>query len=79
LFHCTPRPQALDVALTTVRTHLAHIFDKTGTSRQAELVRLAARLAPPSAPLVSTLAADHLENEIPTAMATAVGIKGVVG
>jgi DNA-binding CsgD family transcriptional regulator len=39
--------QALDVALTTVRTHLAHIFDKTGTSRQAELVRL----APPSAPL----------------------------
>lgn len=30
----------LGVALTTVRTHLAHVFDKTGTRRQAELVRL---------------------------------------
>jgi DNA-binding CsgD family transcriptional regulator len=40
--------QALDVAITTVRTHLAHIFDKTGVSRQADLIRLAGRLAPPS-------------------------------
>jgi DNA-binding CsgD family transcriptional regulator len=39
--------EALEVAITTVRTHLAHIFDKTGTSRQAELIRLAARLTPP--------------------------------
>ncbi len=30
----------LGVSLTTVRTHLAHVFDKTGTRRQAELVRL---------------------------------------
>ena len=26
------------VSLTTVRTHLQHVFDKTGTHRQAELV-----------------------------------------
>ena len=30
----------LGVSLTTVRTHLAHVFDKTGMRRQAELVRL---------------------------------------
>jgi DNA-binding CsgD family transcriptional regulator/PAS domain-containing protein len=30
----------LGVSLTTAHTHLAHIFDKTGTHRQAELVRL---------------------------------------
>jgi DNA-binding CsgD family transcriptional regulator len=30
----------LGVSLATVRTHLAHVFDKTGTRRQAELVRL---------------------------------------
>ncbi|TSD47157.1 hypothetical protein FFI94_014000 [Rhodococcus sp. KBS0724] len=28
------------VSITTVRTHLQHIFEKTGTHRQAELVRL---------------------------------------
>jgi DNA-binding CsgD family transcriptional regulator len=28
------------VSRNTVRTHLAHLFAKTGTSRQAELVRL---------------------------------------
>jgi DNA-binding CsgD family transcriptional regulator/PAS domain-containing protein len=39
--------QTLGVALPTVRTHLARIFAKTGTSRQADLVRLAAQLAPP--------------------------------
>jgi DNA-binding CsgD family transcriptional regulator/PAS domain-containing protein len=27
----------LDISLTTARTHLAHVFDKTGTRRQAEL------------------------------------------
>jgi DNA-binding CsgD family transcriptional regulator/PAS domain-containing protein len=31
---------ALGIAITTARTHLQRIFDKTGTSRQAELVRL---------------------------------------
>jgi DNA-binding CsgD family transcriptional regulator len=30
----------LGISLTTARTHLAHVFDKTGTRRQAELVRL---------------------------------------
>jgi len=37
----------LGIAVTTVRTHLAHIFDKTGTSRQADLIRLAAKFSPP--------------------------------
>ncbi|GGP21097.1 helix-turn-helix transcriptional regulator [Silvimonas iriomotensis] len=31
---------AHEVSRTTVRTHLAHLFAKTGTSRQAELVRM---------------------------------------
>jgi DNA-binding CsgD family transcriptional regulator len=30
----------LGISLTTARTHLSHVFDKTGTHRQAELVRL---------------------------------------
>jgi DNA-binding CsgD family transcriptional regulator/PAS domain-containing protein len=30
----------LRISLATARTHLAHVFDKTGTRRQAELVRL---------------------------------------
>jgi DNA-binding CsgD family transcriptional regulator len=30
----------LGISLTTARTHLAHVFDKTGTRRQAGLVRL---------------------------------------
>jgi DNA-binding CsgD family transcriptional regulator len=34
----------LSVSLTTVRKHLQHVFDKTGTHRQAELVRLALTL-----------------------------------
>lgn len=37
----------LGVTVRTVRTHLAEVFAKTGTRRQAELVRLAASLAPP--------------------------------
>lgn len=32
--------QELSVSVTTVRTHLQHVFDKTDTHRQAELVRL---------------------------------------
>jgi DNA-binding CsgD family transcriptional regulator/PAS domain-containing protein len=38
---------ALGIAGTTARTHLARLFSKTGTARQAELVALALRLAPP--------------------------------
>lgn len=30
----------LNISVTTVRTHLAHCFDKTNTHRQAELVRV---------------------------------------
>ncbi len=38
--------QDLGVAASTVRTHLDSIFVKTGVSRQAELMRLVARIAP---------------------------------
>jgi DNA-binding CsgD family transcriptional regulator/PAS domain-containing protein len=38
---------ALGVAETTVKTHLARLFAKTGTRRQAELVRLVAGFAMP--------------------------------
>ena len=36
----------LSVSLATVRTHLHHVFDKTQTHRQAELVRLLLALCP---------------------------------
>ncbi|WP_029116981.1 helix-turn-helix transcriptional regulator [Mycobacterium sp. URHB0044] len=36
----------LSVSITTVRTHLQHIFDKTDTHRQAELVRRLLTLSP---------------------------------
>lgn len=35
-----PIADALSLSVATVKTHLQHIFDKTGTHRQAELVRL---------------------------------------
>jgi DNA-binding CsgD family transcriptional regulator len=35
-----PIAEELSVSLATVRTHLQHVFDKTHTHRQAELVRL---------------------------------------
>jgi DNA-binding CsgD family transcriptional regulator len=38
---------ALGVSETTVKTHLRHIFEKTGTSRQADLVKLVAGFASP--------------------------------
>ena len=38
---------ALGIQPTTVKTHLEHIFLKTGTSRQADLIRLAHSLAIP--------------------------------
>lgn len=38
---------ALGVATSTVRTHLLHIFSKTGTNRQTELAQLAGSLALP--------------------------------
>jgi DNA-binding CsgD family transcriptional regulator len=38
---------ALGVAETTVRTHLGHLFEKTGATRQADLVKLVASYANP--------------------------------
>jgi FixJ family two-component response regulator len=35
-----PIADEMSVSLSTVRTHLQHVFDKTQTHRQAELVRL---------------------------------------
>ena len=39
---------ALGIAATTAKTHLDHIFWKTGITRQADLVRLGTGLAPPT-------------------------------
>jgi DNA-binding CsgD family transcriptional regulator len=39
--------KALGVAETTVKTHLSRVFSKTGTSRQADLVKLAAGFGNP--------------------------------
>ncbi|OBK19314.1 helix-turn-helix transcriptional regulator [Mycobacterium asiaticum] len=38
--------EELSVSLTTVRTHLQHVFDKTDTHRQVELVRLLLKYGP---------------------------------
>lgn len=43
-----PIADELSVSMTTVKTHLRHVFDKTGTRRQAELVRLLLMLDPTS-------------------------------
>jgi DNA-binding CsgD family transcriptional regulator len=40
---------ALGVAETTVKTHLGNVYGKTGVSRQADLVKLAASFASPIA------------------------------
>ena len=40
---------ALGVASTTIRTHLSRLFEKTGTTRQADLVKLVAGYATPLA------------------------------
>ena len=45
-----PVPEAaevLGVSEATARTHLRHLFEKTGTSRQAELIKLVAKYANP--------------------------------
>jgi DNA-binding CsgD family transcriptional regulator len=39
--------QSLGIAETTVKTHLKRIFAKTGTSRQADLVKLAVEFSNP--------------------------------
>jgi DNA-binding CsgD family transcriptional regulator/PAS domain-containing protein len=40
--------EALRISTNTARTHVAHIFSKTGTSRQADLVMLVKNLLPPT-------------------------------
>jgi len=37
----------LGIEASTVKTHLLHVFSKTGTRRQADLIKLAASLALP--------------------------------
>lgn len=48
----TPQEAAdkLSVSLATVKTHLQHVFAKTGTGRQADLVRLVAQATAPIKP-----------------------------
>jgi DNA-binding CsgD family transcriptional regulator/PAS domain-containing protein len=41
--------EALGVAITTIKTHLRRLFDKTGAARQADLVKLVAGYATPLA------------------------------
>jgi DNA-binding CsgD family transcriptional regulator len=41
--------EALGISLPTAKTHLARLFDKTGTTRQADLVRLAMSALAPAA------------------------------
>lgn len=41
-----PISDELSVSIATVKTHLQHVFDKTDTHRQAELVRLLTALLP---------------------------------
>jgi len=48
----------LGISLTTARTHLARVFDKTGTRRQAELVRLILQ----SQPAVREIAAGPIRD-----------------
>lgn len=42
----TPISEELSVSIATVKTHLQHVFDKTDTHRQAELVRLLTAVLP---------------------------------
>jgi DNA-binding CsgD family transcriptional regulator len=39
--------EALGIAASTVTTHLKHLYAKTGTSRQADLVKLVAKFSSP--------------------------------
>jgi DNA-binding CsgD family transcriptional regulator len=41
-------PTRLDVSAEPVKTHLGHVYGKTGVNRQADLIRLALRFSTPS-------------------------------
>lgn len=45
-----PIAEELSVSTTTIRTHLQHIFEKTATHRQAELVRVLLSIGPAGKP-----------------------------
>jgi DNA-binding CsgD family transcriptional regulator len=47
---------ALGIAITTAKTHLDNIFQKTGVNRQAEPMRLATCAASPARPTKPDLA-----------------------
>jgi DNA-binding CsgD family transcriptional regulator len=40
---------ALGVAVTTIKTHVSRLFEKTGVARQADLVKLVAGFSTPLA------------------------------
>ena len=40
---------ALGVSVTTIKTHLSRLFEKTGVTRQADLVKLVAGFSTPLA------------------------------
>lgn len=42
----TPIADDLSLSMATIKTHLHHVFDKTGTHRQAELIRLLLDITP---------------------------------
>ena len=42
--------EELKIGASTARTHLAHLMQKTGSSRQADLVRMAMQLMAPIGP-----------------------------
>jgi DNA-binding CsgD family transcriptional regulator len=50
----------LGISLATARTHLAHVFDKTGTRHQAELVRLLLQ----SQPAIREDLTPHIRSEL---------------
>src|SRR5262249_51838702 len=39
--------EMLDISANTAKTHLAHVFSKTGVTRQADLIALVNRIVPP--------------------------------
>jgi DNA-binding CsgD family transcriptional regulator len=41
-----PISDEMSLSVATLKTHLQHVFTKTGTHRQAELVRLLMAIAP---------------------------------
>ncbi|OBJ73606.1 LuxR family transcriptional regulator [Mycobacterium sp. 1274756.6] len=56
--------ETLSVSLATVKTHLQHVFDKTDTHRQAELVRLLLNHGPCLHPAQNDDGADDGDDEV---------------